>query len=181
MVRRRRAPSWLPAGLALLLAAGSGCTSPTVNLATEKPIEIRIDLRHEVRVHLDREVSDMLGSEQVRESVTARGFDASVERRVRAAKERGVIGEQADGYLGVCAVSASERERALVERVNAERRAEYGVLAEDYRAPIEEIAKLAGASRIRAAGPAELVRTPDGRWIEASEAQVVVIEERPDA
>ncbi len=179
-MNRTRRYVWAGIALAPLLVA-LACTSPTLTLATQEPIEIRIDLHHEVRVHLDREVTEILGAESAREDLSSRSGDPTDDQLVRTAKERGLVGEQADGYLGIRANSASEGERALVARVNASRRAEYKLLAEDYRAPVEEVAKLAGASRIAAAGPGEVVRTPDGAWIDAGEAKVVVVEGGPDA
>lgn len=165
---------------ALGIAFVTACPSPTLTLATQQPIEIKIDLRHEVRVHIDREVSDLIDSEAARERVLSRSGESGDEQLVRDAKRRGVVGEQADGYLGLRA-GASEADRALVARINEARADEYAVLAQDYRSPVEEVARLAGANRIRAAGPGEWVQTPDGAWIDAGAAKVVVVEGGPDA
>lgn len=161
--------------VATVLTGAFGCPSPTLTLATQQPIEIRIDLRHEVRVHIDREVGELIESESEREKLIGRGGGAAEEKLVRDAKRRGAVGEQADGTLGLRA-GASTAERELVARVNEERAGEYRALAAEHGAPLQEIAKLAGARRIRAAEPGEWVRLPDGAWVDAERAQVVVVE-----
>src|SRR5258705_7317757 len=160
----QRTRAWLVAAVGL---AAAGCPSPTVTLATEKPIEIRIDLRHEVRVHIDREVDELIDSETAR--VKPRGVTADDEDLVRAAKTRAVLGEQADGYVGLHAQNPSPEDRALVERLNSHRRERYVALAKEEGVPVPQIEKTAGANRIEDAQPGEWVRTPEGEWIEKSE------------
>jgi len=170
----RRARGWLFAAVGI---AGAGCGSPTVTLATEKPIEIKIDLRHEVRVHIDREVDELIDSEAAR--VKPRGVTADDEDLVRAAKVRHAVGEQADGYLGLHAQNASPEDRAVAERLNARRRERYVELAKEEGVPLAQIEKTAGANRIEAAQPGEWVRTPEGVWIEKSDATVVRVQDQP--
>jgi uncharacterized protein len=169
----------------LLLAAigiawGGACGSPTVTLATDKPIEIKIDLHHEVRVHIDREVDELIQSER-RPAVRTRSAAPSDEDLARAAKVRGALGEQADGYVGVHAQNSEPADRALVDRVNARRRQIYLDLARKNGAPLAEVEKTAGAGRIEEAKAGEWVRTPDGQWIEKSDATAVVVHDRPGA
>jgi len=172
-MQHMRGWKWIAVGL-----TWAGCTSPTVTLATEKPIEIKIDLRHEVRVHIDREVDELIDSEAAR--VKPRGVTADDEDLARAAKARDVVGEQADGYLGV-REKATPEDRALVARVNARRRDSYGALAKEEGVPVAQIEKTAGANRIEDAQPGEWVRTPEGVWIEKSEATVVRVQDQPGA
>ena len=155
------------------------CTSPTVTLATEKPIEIKIDLRHEVRVHIDREVDELIDSEEAR--VKPRGVAADDDDLVAAAKARDVLGEQADGYLGVRTENATPTDLALIQRVNAGRRESYLALAKEEGVPPAQIEKAAGASRLEDAPPGEWVRTPAGDWIEKSNATVIKVHDQPDA
>lgn len=171
----RRARGWLCAAIGI---AGAGCGSPTVTLATEKPIEIKIDLRHEVRVHIDREVDELIDAEEAR--VKPRGT-ADDEDLAQAAKARDALGEQADGYLGLHAENPSAADRALAERVNASRRERYLALAKEEGVPVAQIEKAAGAHRIEDAQPGEWVRTPGGDWIEKSDATVVKVQDQPDA
>jgi len=76
----------------------------------------------------------------------------------------GVVGEQADGYLGLVG-SASAAIRAQMDSVNIQRRAAYTQLATQRGATIEEVAAATAcqifASRI---GPGQYYRLPDGVW-----------------
>ena len=170
------------ADVLLLTAIGLGaaaCTSPTVTLATEKPIEIKIDLRHEVRVHIDREVDELIDSEEAR--VKPRGVATDDDDLVAAAKGRDVLGEQADGYLGVRTENATPTDLALIQRVNAVRRERYLALAKEEGVPPAQVEKTAGANRLEDAQPGEWVRTPGGDWVEKSDATVVKVHDQPDA
>ena len=173
-MRRAHAGWWVSVGL-----AAAGCTSPTVTLATEKPIEIKIDLRHEVRVHIDREVDELISSEEAR--VKPRGVAVDDDDLVTAAKGRDVLGEQADGYLGARTREATPADLALIQRVNAVRRERYLALAKEEGVPPAQVEKAAGANRLEAAQPGEWVRTPGGDWIEKSNATVVKVHDQPDA
>jgi uncharacterized protein len=159
----------------------AACVSPTVTLATQKPIEIKIELQHEVRVHIDREVSELISTEAAGPAVRTRSGEPADEELVRAAKTRGAVGEQANGYLGLRSADSSPADRALGDRVNARRREGYQALAKQNGVPLEQVEKTGGASRIAAAAPGEAIRTPDGRWIEKDEATVVVVKDQPGA
>ncbi|MGZ8312203.1 MAG: YdbL family protein [Allosphingosinicella sp.] len=76
----------------------------------------------------------------------------------------GVVGEQADGYLGLVG-SASADVRAQMDAVNIQRRAAYTKLASQRGATIEEVAA-ATACQIFAGriGPGQYYRLPDGVW-----------------
>jgi uncharacterized protein YdbL (DUF1318 family) len=85
--------------------------------------------------------------------------DAAGELRVS-----GLVGEQADGYLGLVA-SAPADVRAQMESINIQRRAAYTRLASQRGATIEEVAAATGcqlfATRV---GPGQYYRLPDGVW-----------------
>jgi hypothetical protein len=169
---------------ALAAAFGAGLWSlacaPTVTVATSQPIEIKIDLNHEVRVRLDREVEDLIAQDGKTTAVAARGLSDELPLgdplEVAAAKRAKTLGERADGYLGAVP-PAGEPAQALVERVNAERRARYQELASRYAAPPREVEKLAGARRLEQAGVGEAVMTPDGAWITKEESLQVKVQE----
>ena len=76
----------------------------------------------------------------------------------------GVVGEQADGYLGLVG-SASADVRAQMDSVNIQRRAAYTTLASQRGATIEEVAAATAcqifSSRV---GPGQYYRLPDGVW-----------------
>ncbi|MDQ4087785.1 MAG: YdbL family protein [Pseudomonadota bacterium] len=76
----------------------------------------------------------------------------------------GVVGEQADGYMGLVG-SASAEVRARVDDINIQRRARYTQLASQRGATIEEVAA-ATACQIFATrvGPGQYYRLPDGVW-----------------
>jgi len=76
----------------------------------------------------------------------------------------GLVGEQADGYLGLVA-SAPADVRAQMEQINIQRRAAYTQLATARGATIEEVAAATAcqlfAGRV---GPGQYYRLPDGVW-----------------
>jgi uncharacterized protein YdbL (DUF1318 family) len=79
------------------------------------------------------------------------------------AKAKGLVGEQADGYLGV--VSGGGEASALAEQVNAKRRAEYGEIAQKRGTSVDAVAKLAGAKLVERTPGGQYVRGSDGRWV----------------
>jgi len=76
----------------------------------------------------------------------------------------GLVGEQADGYLGLVG-NAPADVRAQMEQVNIQRRAAYTQLATSRGATIEEVAAATAcqlfAGRV---GPGQYYRLPDGVW-----------------
>jgi uncharacterized protein YdbL (DUF1318 family) len=79
------------------------------------------------------------------------------------AKAKGLVGEQADGYVGV--VSGGGEASALAEQVNAKRRAEYGEIAQKRGTSVDAVAKLAGAKLVERTPGGQFVRGSDGRWV----------------
>jgi uncharacterized protein YdbL (DUF1318 family) len=79
------------------------------------------------------------------------------------AKAKGMVGEQADGYVGV--VSGDGEASALVEQVNAKRRTEYGAIAQERGTSVDTVAKLAGAKLVQRTPSGQYVRGSDGRWV----------------
>jgi uncharacterized protein YdbL (DUF1318 family) len=76
----------------------------------------------------------------------------------------GLVGEQADGYLGLVG-NAPADVRSQMEQVNIQRRAAYTRLATERGATIEEVAAATAcqlfASRV---APDQYYRLPDGVW-----------------
>ena len=162
-------------GSALALALVLACQAPTLNIATE-PIEIRIDLRHEVRVTLERDLSRALDAELEQGDVTTRSADPSISQRLADAKQAGAIGERSDGYLDVTPRSVAPADHSLVDQVNAERRSTYAGLASRTGAPQSEVELLAGATRLEAAEAGESIRAPDGEWLtKAADTHIEVV------
>jgi uncharacterized protein YdbL (DUF1318 family) len=79
------------------------------------------------------------------------------------AKKAGLIGEKPDGYVGVVG-QPTPHVQALVEEVNAKRRAAYGKIAQQNGAPLADVAALAGKKLIEGA-PAGAYVYIDGKWV----------------
>ncbi|GAB4530541.1 MAG: YdbL family protein [Amphiplicatus sp.] len=85
---------------------------------------------------------------------------------IEQAKADCVIGEQADGYLGVVdSGAASEAVRREMRSINQQRRAAYERLAERNGVTVEVTAKLAAQQLIDRAPSGHCVRDDSGAWI----------------
>lgn len=73
------------------------------------------------------------------------------------AKSQGLVGERADGFLGLVGASAPADVVALVEEVNGKRRAEYQRIARTNDLTLEQVQALAGKKAID--------RTEPGDWV----------------
>lgn len=73
------------------------------------------------------------------------------------AKSQGLVGERADGYLGLVKTPAPAEVTALVKTVNNKRRAEYERIAEANELTLEQVQALAGKKAID--------RTAPGGWV----------------
>lgn len=76
---------------------------------------------------------------------------------VNTAKNQGLIGERADGYLGVVDPSAAGEVKALVREINGKRRAEYERIAKANSISRQEVESLGGKKTI--------AKTRAGGWI----------------
>lgn len=81
------------------------------------------------------------------------------------AKAQGWIGERRDGYVGLVSGSAPGEAKALVDSINAERRAAYEAVAAQNSVPREQVEALAGQKLIGRAAPGTFVMDAAGRWI----------------
>ena len=81
-----------------------------------------------------------------------------------AAKAKGLVGERADGYVGVVAAKASPEVQALAASVNAQRRATYEEIARKNGTVVDAVAARAGAKLIERAAPGEWVTDATGNW-----------------
>ena len=80
------------------------------------------------------------------------------------AKAEGLVGERIDGYAGVVDANAPGAVRAMVDQVNAERRAKYAEIAAERGTSVEAVAQIAGQKLIERASPGEYVLGADGQW-----------------
>lgn len=81
-----------------------------------------------------------------------------------AAKDQGLVGEQASGYLGIVSAPGSREVRDLVESVNLRRRDEYERIAARNGLPLEHVEQLAGKRAIERTQSGHWVRLPHGGW-----------------
>lgn len=81
------------------------------------------------------------------------------------AKRQGLIGEQANGYLGIVTSAPASDVRQLVNSVNKKRKQLY--IDKARAAGVEpQIMELRTGERLLERAPAgEFVRTPEGRWV----------------
>lgn len=85
---------------------------------------------------------------------------------VENAKSNCIIGEQADGYLGVVSgANASEELRREIRDINQQRKAAYADLARRNGVTIEVTAALTAERLMNQAGPGQCVRNQSGEWI----------------
>lgn len=77
-------------------------------------------------------------------------------------KNRGVIGEQPDGYLGLVKEDAAAK--TIVEAENADRKEEYSRRAQEQGQAVDILAKVLGEARVRQEKPGRFIRKADGQW-----------------
>ena len=81
-----------------------------------------------------------------------------------SAKADGWIGEQPNGYLGLVRNDAPTDVKALVNDVNAKRKARYQQIASQQGAPLAEVEKVGGQTAIEKTRPGHYVKDASGRW-----------------
>jgi uncharacterized protein YdbL (DUF1318 family) len=79
------------------------------------------------------------------------------------AKAKGVVGEKANGYLGVVALTNAEAQ-ALIEDVNQKRRQAYEDIAKRNGTSVQSVETLAGEKAIQNTKPGNFVEGPGG-WM----------------
>lgn len=80
------------------------------------------------------------------------------------ARNQGLVGERRNGLLGI--IQNSGGVAALVERVNAERLAQYRQIADSTGAPLASVQQRAGAQLIQRARPGWFVESASGGWVQ---------------
>lgn len=81
-----------------------------------------------------------------------------------AARSAGQVGEQPDGYLGVVGAGTPAL-KALVAKINIQRKAVYTQRSAAGGSTIEELAFVSGCNLIAKTVAGEKYQTPDGRWL----------------
>ena len=80
------------------------------------------------------------------------------------AKAQGLVGERADGFVGIVVADPSAEIARLVEQVNTQRRQKYEEIAQERGTPMDAVAKIVGETQMQKARPGEFVAGADGRW-----------------
>lgn len=80
------------------------------------------------------------------------------------AKSQGLLGEQADGYVGVVDGGSAEA-KSLAKDVNQKRRQSYKEIADKRGTSVDAVAALAGAKLVDRAAKGEYVRGTTGGWV----------------
>lgn len=78
------------------------------------------------------------------------------------AKAAGLIGERVDGYVGALTEDAGVQ--ALVDEINAGRKAKYAEIAGKRGAPVDAVAAIAGKKLIERTPSGQFVLDSEGEW-----------------
>lgn len=89
------------------------------------------------------------------------GFAADLEQ----AKGAGLVGEQADGYLGLVKAGAPADVVRMVEEVNLKRRESYRAIAQKNNTNLAAVEAIAGKKLVERAPSGEFVRDGSGNWV----------------
>ena len=81
-----------------------------------------------------------------------------------AAKQQGLVGEQANGYLGSVTSSPSAEVGALIKDVNARRRAKYQQIATKNGISMADVEALAGEKAIARTASGNYIKPVSGGW-----------------
>lgn len=81
-----------------------------------------------------------------------------------SARSQGLVGEQADGYVGAVHPGASAEVQQLVTAVNANRRAAYEDIARKNGTAVSAVAALAGQRLLERAPTGAWIGDGKGRW-----------------
>ena len=79
-------------------------------------------------------------------------------------KADGLIGEQADGYLGLVQQDVPPDIKALVRDVNAKRKARYQSIAAKQNVPLFEVEKVGGTAALNKTLSGNYIKDSSGRW-----------------
>jgi len=81
------------------------------------------------------------------------------------AKDRGLVGEQPNGYLGIVGLSQTSDVQGLVNDINRKRREKYQEIAARNETNVQAVELLAGKTAISKTQPGRYVQIPSGNWV----------------
>ncbi len=79
-------------------------------------------------------------------------------------KADGLIGEQANGYLGLVDQNAPADIKSLVSRINSKRKAGYEKIARQQGTQLSDVEKVGGNTAIEKTLPGNYIRDAGGDW-----------------
>ena len=79
------------------------------------------------------------------------------------AKSQGLVGEQANGYLGI--VINEPQANSVAKEVNAKRKAHYEKIAKKNGITVSEVAKLAAQKAMKATKRGQYIKDSNGKWV----------------
>ena len=92
------------------------------------------------------------------------GMSLAVAGALDQPKADGMIGEQANGYLGLVRQDASPDIKALVNDVNARRKARYQDIARKQSVPLPDVEKVGGTTAIDKTLRGNYIKDGSGAW-----------------
>ena len=81
------------------------------------------------------------------------------------AKIQGLVGEQANGYLGSVKPNAPAEIKSLIADINQKRKSEYQAIAQRNKTELQAVEALAAKTAIERTPPGQYVRLPSGEWV----------------
>lgn len=81
------------------------------------------------------------------------------------AKSQGLVGEQANGYLGAVTANTPTEVKALIADINQKRKSEYQAIAQRNKTDLQAVEALAAKTAIERTSPGQYVRLPSGEWV----------------
>ena len=81
------------------------------------------------------------------------------------AKDRGLVGERPNGYLGAVSNSPSSEIQAVISSINSQRKQRYQDIAASNKTNLEAVEILAGKTAITKTRPGHYIQLPSGEWV----------------
>jgi hypothetical protein len=92
------------------------------------------------------------------------GMQATWADELDEAKAQGLIGEKANGYLGLVVNNASPSVKQLVDSINRKRKQKYQEVANARNIPLSQVEVIAGKKAIEKTQPGHYIEV-NGRWV----------------
>lgn len=153
-------------GIATAVAVFAGCALPSINLATEQPLKVDINMRLDVYQHDDPNAAPTTASQTAPnpDSPVPQASRENREADIQVFKNSRLIGESRDGLLVVLEEPPGDYGsflRRTVQLENDDRLADMKALAEKEKRPLPEIRKTKAALWYN--------RSFTGEWVEVEQ------------